>query len=945
MSYGARHTAYYTSPMRDRKSYYIVIYEDGYGGDRTELYLKPDGLTLTWGRRDGGELEPILPSELQLKLQVLSNPETFRELYTTDPRKFQIVVAEDSRAQMVTRWVGYISTGEYSQPFANPPFEVVIRANDGFEILRNLPYEASRGVRFTGVVSLRDLVERLLAPLGSAQVRIWGMDGIDPLQSGETPDLIGLSDDGIYATFDNGTPSYYDVLDSVLRNYGLQLYQSLGKWNVRPIFALAEKSRPAWFDTSFSALGMLARNRIYPLLGPGDGVGMSTSAVLSMRAPMREMSVEEPASTSEFELRTMLQPKRWLTRNITETQASSWRGTYVGVGTSGIRMCSYDVTLNHYTAWLGYAFDGVFAATSGSSLTLSANLYNLRSAASQVRASIFAVPSDIDPLGWLIGEITGPVTIPEGVWSYSSDSVWEDVGGTSGYVMDTLYHTSIDLEAGKKNIPFAQKVSLGRLTEQGWDIEIKGIPAISNNRYARLVLVVTTKKNVLTAFELADPRVTIEYDSAVVEIPAPNAESVSNFGADTVSFERRFAELGLGAVVGGAFATTSVRIANERAIRGFVAPTDRMSLTGVVASRLRVFRGGVTQCLEGELYCPVPFDFDTLWEDDEGKLYYATYIQEIASRGLHKVQLYELPSYREVQRRFTILEENALTAESVSFDTTILYLSGSRLLMLDIITEDVTLLAEFEGAVWMTQGVEAACIVQELDGIYHLYAYDALGTLLSEVHDMYASVTEPGVGPQIVARNAVYDRAISTWTIIGNVDATSDKVQITTLDGNGAQLLEEIQELGRIVGRPRAFAGGFALSATRLTESSPRVWWHSYLTEEALACTSPLAGATLKDVNDVWLVVELSYDGSTAAYARDGMSLGSFAFRSTSAYVANNNALFLLRSGVTFEVLDMRRAPAERHSAPAIATALNLAGDKVVWQQGTVIVVYNPLAE
>lgn len=938
---------YYNSPMRDKRSYYVTILQDGYAGTPTELYSSIEGLTLTHGKRDCDELTPILPSELTLRIKVLDNPESYKQLYSDRPQKYQVAVAELRGLQTVPIWSGYISSGQYEQPFAAPPFDVTIRANDGFEILKNTKYEESRGVRYTGIISLRALIERLLEPLQIATVPIiWGMEDVELAQTEETADLIGLSNPGIYAIFNNETPTHYDLLEAVLRNYGLQLFQMLGRWYVRPIFALAQTKRPSWFSTSYRAFGTIVRDAVAPLLWGIDGVGLSSSSTLSMTPPLREMTVSGLEKSKDIALSTMLQPNRWITRNAYQGAGNPLIRTYVGAGTEGIRVYSdhYTVTGEHNTAWLGFALDGVYSATQGSKITLSFKVYNLLAAESGIYAAIFAVPADINPLDWLVGEMLANVVVPEGVWCVTASGSWGNIGGASGYVMDNVFHQWLTLEKAKKNIPFTQRISLDLLTEQEWSLELDGIPAMENDKPARLVVVFTTKKDAPTAFELVDPRVSVTYAADIIEVPTPSVELISSYGPDKVSFDRRFAEFGAGTIGSGAFAIASVRIDSAAPIRGFIAPSKSLVLSQIAASHMRDFRANVTQTIEGDYYCLSRFDFNTVFEDDEGKLYYATYIQEIARRGLHNVQLRQLPAYMRGQRRWKVAETDALTGTLVSFDTTILYLSGNRLLMMDIVAEQVIEIATFEGTVAISKGANAACITEYLNGVYNLYAYNSLGDLLSEVKHVYTSITSPASSTEAesLPYNARYDSTTASWTIIGNIDASTDKLQISVVDKDGAQLIERITTHGRLTGEPRVFAGGFAFAATPLTASTPTILWHNYLIDEGLICTSPLGGGELADVNDMMFIVKSIVDGRMIVYTRNEMKLGPSLFSINAECADANNALVLARSGAIMTLFDARSA--ERHQLTATPTSSPvLVGHRLVFMQGTTVMILNLL--
>ena len=297
MAYGLKYRFEWQSPMREKSLYEVVIYEEGYTGTVRPLYPSGEKIVVTQGSIDDNELVPIKPTEITLTLLCKEYNEPYASFYTLDPKKYRIYVTECTD-MCIPKWVGYIATGDYSQPYAKPPYQVVVRANDGFGILKAMPYLDANDELFARDLTIRELLEFLLSPLDEEgmlrYVDIWDYEKVSPTQDGHTFDLISISDSTIYNVFEE-TPSYYDVLERVLSNFGLQLFQLNGKWCIRSLGTLARSA-------------FLGNIPIH-LLNSGKR-GISADSILSFVPPVGKLTIEATDS-SQVALKDMLEPKWW----------------------------------------------------------------------------------------------------------------------------------------------------------------------------------------------------------------------------------------------------------------------------------------------------------------------------------------------------------------------------------------------------------------------------------------------------------------------------------------------------------------------------------------------------------------------------------------------------------------------------------------------------------
>jgi hypothetical protein len=95
--------------------------------------LRFDGtnpLKVTWERRGDEFFVPVKASEATVNILCTEN---FRYigLFTSDPRRFRVSVFRNG----ALFWRGYVVADLYSENFAAPPYQVSIKAVDGFNLL------------------------------------------------------------------------------------------------------------------------------------------------------------------------------------------------------------------------------------------------------------------------------------------------------------------------------------------------------------------------------------------------------------------------------------------------------------------------------------------------------------------------------------------------------------------------------------------------------------------------------------------------------------------------------------------------------------------------------------------------------------------------------------------------------------------------------------------
>lgn len=944
--YTERYRLYYTSPMRDKRSYCVVIEEKDYLGAEAvaELYSALEGLVFRRGARDASPLSPILASDMTMTVVVTDDTLDLRKLYDDDPAKYRVTVYAGDNITVV--WQGYISTGQYSQPFARAPYRVTINATDGLGILQTLRFMKAAGERYTGNVSLRSLIDQLLLPIVPHRAAvIWGLDNVGFQQPKPTADLIGVTYERIYSEFDN-IPSYYEVLEKVLGNFSLQVHQRYGGgFSVRPVFTLAEQKRPAWYKTSLEDFGVAERPNMLALVGNTAGEGMSSTATLSIVPPLKSLALGQTDFMADVDMSVVFDPARWRRSRIVG-QSASWSRQLIG-DKPALRVQWYRND-EIASVLMAATIDGVVTPSAGVKWVLSMGFVNyLWERDAQLGIGVYAINAAEDPTAWIEKIRQSPeaaIVAPAGtaICYPGESSAWYDVGGKeagSTLAQYSAYRTIPAMVKGEETQPTT-------ITFEG-----VGFPDVAEKMRlcVYLCLVGDKKKNYKVG--LMEPSLSIEYTNMFGDVEysqdgrveySPREMAVINTrGTGEEAFMQPFPERGGVPSLGGTFAAGTIRVDDETPLMGYIAPTLRARLSDIVTMRMRQLRGRMVQMLDGEVYSPVPLDLDTVWHDDEGNRYYTAYVEDICRRGLARVQMLQLPS---LWGHTEILPNVVLSNAAVPFDTSILFVRNDELVHLDIIERRESVVAHLEGGGYsIVKGVSAACVCEPNTGAgVRLRAYDEEGNLLSVVDDVWSSVGQrPTADMEIfMLRSARYDRDISTWTIIGNMDGTSNLIRISVLDRNGVERLYATTEHGRLVGTPQIFAGGFAYSAQKLTSTTIDACIHSYLTDEWWSFSPIVNMGEVVAVTDSMLIIAQG-TGLQFLPRRDKnfLTSGQSTLPDAVFYHANNYAVVgrRLPSGRPFVYIPIKQSliyqPVGMDSIPLIV------GDKIVYQKGENIIV------
>lgn len=895
MAYGIKYKFDYRSPMREKLTYQVSISERDYEGE--VMYLKPIGedFKITQGQIDDNELVPTKASELSMTILCTEEGDPLTELFTVDPTQYLVDVGvcrttADGNEVCMTLWSGYISTGGYSQPYAKPPYRVTIHANDGLAILQTMPYLTPEGNMHTGVKSIAQHIKDIMSQIAVRPARVWSAYHLSVAQKVDTFDAIGLSAEAIYAKFGEETPTYYDVLVSILNNFGLQLFQSYGTWIARPLSALLASRRPEWYNDVAESFGMGNDDRTLPLFGTAEnGYGMSTSAVMTLHAPLKQVTTTAPEATYSVQPQSAREPKLWY--DGTAARLSCPHKGLCGVIVNAFRTL-YGCSVEH-------TFEGIMRAMPNVQLTISLKLFNREDKKGSAKVGVALVPKSFVP-----GQISWNLpNVPDGVY------FWDDAA-QEWTNKDKMIN--VDMEVAKLAVK-GKRVSKEVMDETAASVSctVNGIP-YSDHRLLVVVSIYPTCEIYDVMLEVANNGIAIE------ESHAPHI--VTPFGHDALEIEQSYITEPALTLTSLTFQQSVVDVETAEPISGLLSPSESTTIASAIASSIQAMRGGVTRTLEGEVYMPSPIDLNTLWRDRDGRAYYTNYIVTNAKRGVYGVQLCELLPLAKLERdALAVTLPGEFMTNIVGIGNAVFYttLTTPGLYLTDVNSGKSKLVHEKNAPYfYVRKGYRCVCAIdytQEGDAAQiACSAYNAGGELLSSaVLDSALIQNSELTTVQGIAETLAYDTLCDVWY---SAWWNGQEVRCAIWDTSGAQLY--MATVTSLASRPTAIKlvpvnNGFVVAHS--TEHGTFANFHNNAIHEGASVGGAMIIGEIKAVADKYIV--LQSNGYIVVKARNELEVvapladvvASFPV-SEYEYLCHNQVLVALRHirTRTIKVLDVR---------------------------------------
>lgn len=909
MAYGLKYSIIWHSDRRDRLEYHISISERDYAGEVKEANLMGDGLVLTYGHQDDDELVPWKPSTAALTLVCKSLEEDFSNLYTDDPLQYEVSIAECRNYRCALRWRGYISTGSYERQYGRPPFAVKIEANDGMEILKAVPYVVDSNTRYTDTLSIRALLERLVAPIGVVEVNIGYIPKLKPTQTTESCDIIGLSANAIYEAFGNEAPSHYDLLMGVLRHFGLQAFMEGDRMCVRSVSSLSSLERPEWETTLESMYGFAPLDKV-PLAST-----MSVFSSLSYLPPLNSMDVDAPSVEEEQTIMSMLDPARWqsvvyVLKDVAYGEAIASRGK------KGVRIKLGGVRLGNY-AHLSYTFDNAVTRDLSADISIAMQVYNfgvvdpnthaVYDATLQMSVALISEAQYRDG-GTIKYNPDGYFSLPSGCYLWEPERTVDDDGKTIevgdewkkwrssddiGVIHSDRFFERFSvahpLEAPKMSPNRASKLSLSLLEPTTISVDTRGIPGDGETRY-RMVVLLRSLTDTKVFAEIVQPTITIAADAWG---EGDNRLVINVNGSQSVTYSTPFKEVVADNPTSMLAGAAVIDIRNLSPVSEMVSPVMRSQLHRSIGGKLRAMRSCVTRQLEGEVAVSRPISLHTLWEDDNGDGYYTNYMRILAKRGVAEVQLREMSPLKSVKQWATMPVINTFSYAASD---------SSALMYIPAAVESIYILRQAKRVVEpLLKGVNQARVKAGIDSMvvfnpvsgstadYELRAYGNDGELLSYIKSVAAATGITNLTLAIVS-TASYDATTQMWVI---TTAPAAKMTIYLVDKMG--VFVDSKAFTSSLGSYSAaipIAGGFIMRATTSTNrvNTSVHYYNAYGDLESLEDVG-IAAEDVIAVNDVYIVTKHLSNGTLTVRERKAGKFGWSAsdttlFTGTSKYIS-----------------------------------------------------------
>jgi hypothetical protein len=133
MSYAVKYRSEFYATHGD--FWRIDILEDSWTGSIFDLKATGDPLHFEFDSDSDLFNEPIRPSKAKFNVWAIANFQ-LTDLYSEQDFKHQVIVYKNTEIF----WIGYIITGEYTEPYDCPPYRVSITAIDGLNYLKQILY-------------------------------------------------------------------------------------------------------------------------------------------------------------------------------------------------------------------------------------------------------------------------------------------------------------------------------------------------------------------------------------------------------------------------------------------------------------------------------------------------------------------------------------------------------------------------------------------------------------------------------------------------------------------------------------------------------------------------------------------------------------------------------------------------------------------------------------
>lgn len=918
MVYGVKYRAEWRATTRGVRDYKLEILEDGYTGSVSPIYLTGDCIAITYGAVDEGELQPIKSSEAEITILCMESGDPYIKLYTLDPAQYKVVIYEGE----TPIWKGYLATGSYQQPLSKPPYTVRFRANDGLGILKAMPYLDSNGDRYLDSISVSELFQRLLSPITDT-VNVWNYMPLKPFQDSPTFDIVSIPGDSIYDVFGDETPSYYDVLEAVLSNFGVQAFQHNSVWCIRTLEAL---------ENAYSNGEVPA---VYIENDPDYGLGLKSDATLSVLAPLGKMTSPEHRTSAEADLSDYLsEPDNWQLTGMSQ-------GNIPKVSRYGkaIYLSTPRTTVEKQIQGCAVLpLPIIFPRTNNAKLTLSFDIHNLNNIETQglvVGVWIVAPSLNTDEVVYWEGS-TLRFRRATYFWGEDknnpSNSKWVPLTNVA-----TAYSSQIGLQ--KVSIEKATRISsrpaISTLPKTSLSFEFTNLPKFSatSTAWQFVVAISTDSIDYLTTNFVCVSNIKFS-------INGDDAESVENNDVSICenSFENATYDVRWRTHAGGRLSNTVLMpmLADSsregHRVHGYVTTSSGVADTDAVGNMLFQLRNTATYTIDGELdnnY--IGHGVNNVCRYDS-RTFYTNYVKRHLKRGVTTVQLREFPQLRKSSWEWS--KTNTIMAgprELVGVNHFLFFIDRQNQFgHVDLFENITTNIRTTSVNASICRGVD--CVV--LRDSSYVAAYDVHGKKLSEITSFGDSVIDSAA----FYETAKYDATQEVWL------ASNKNANVIMCDKEGFVLARwecTKHTQNSIIADTEVllYHGGFIYRLYSDSDSKYYHYWHCYAIHLAGEFETPnfamSNNGSVRFLSD-GLIVERSTSGQFNVSCITGEDLTNDVPTLSTMSVNNevidaNNAILITRSSSSIAIYDCRNAADKKwYTLGILPSMVALCGDYLV---------------
>lgn len=934
MAYGVKYRGEWRTTVRGERNYVVEILQRDYSGDVFPILLTGDCVTLAFGEVDESELQPIKSSEATITILCTEEGDPYIEFFTLDPAQYQVIITENGSET----WRGYLATGDYQQTLSRVPYTVRLRANDGFGILKAMPYLDGNGNKFDTAESVSSLLRRLLLPI-SESVDIWGYTPVYATQTSPTFDITSIPNGSIYNAFRDEVPTYYDVLEEVLRTFGVQLFQHNGTLCVRSLSMLA------------NALDSMVVDPIALRGADTNGLGLKSDATLSFLPPLRKLSGSERETSANIELsESLCDPANWYTSADTQNITDNYRPSFSKYGKAmNISATRSSSEIIYNAGWA--IIPTVLSPSINTKVAVSLDFFNRQSFdISSLYVGVWLVaPGEPGNLLFWTDSSTSGCTLnirQEAIYWDSEKSKWVSLGSSKkSPTYSSLGLQRVNIEKCEVE---GQRPALSAMQKASITFEMPNIPLGETDIYFRSrtdwqIAIVVAISNQNTVY-LANPVVSVE-PAADVEIEPSDSISISDDGVTDESFSPKWIA-GWPQTV-DRFYPPLASVSSNKNIYGFIESMSDISNIGVVGKMLRDLRKRSTLTIEGDTDKPIRDGFNTVAKYDN-RYYYVNSIARDLKRGLSSIQLRELAHLNNISGSITVgsllINNYELSIAMVGLENSLYFLTSKNRLRRIVVPDGKPIdiaTAELSSPT-LRKGVGCVVLAEGDVSNNKVSAYDENGKLLAQVGnfgDGFVSVLS-------WLATARYDAIAQVWIAAGG-----RTVGMFDSDGHSISHFEcevPYEDYATTItdAEIMPYNGGFfyrfhiAYEGISVTPGY-RCYWHDYEIHKRGTFDDNVLQDNIRFVSERFLAY-IGNDGRWGLIARSGRDLESdgyirFAtFGDNYSVVALNNAIAVTVSANGVAVYDMRNTVSKYYT-------LGMGvGDSTIYLVGDIVYVQDP---